>query len=52
MFYNMRLFIFSAPGDYRPEKCASILLDNSPKYTFGMKTDTEKPANTPGTRYN
>lgn len=38
-----------APGDYAPEKSANLLLDHSPKYTFGMKTQTVKPVDTPGT---
>ncbi len=37
-----------APGDYAPEKSVGILLDNAPKYTFGLKTQTGKPVDTPG----
>lgn len=37
-----------APGDYNPEKATNVILDNSPKYTFGLKTQTEKPSSTPG----
>nr|CAD7441199.1 unnamed protein product [Timema bartmani] len=33
-----------APGDYSPEKT----VDHSPKYTFGLKTQTDKPSTTPG----
>lgn len=40
--------IFIAPGDYAPEKSANALLDNSPKYTFGMKTSAGKSIDTPG----
>lgn len=36
-----------APGDYNPEKSASKM-DNSPKYTFGLKTQVGKPVDTPG----
>lgn len=43
-FYNL----FATPGDYTPEKSASLLLDNSPKYTFGMKTSVGKLLDTPG----
>lgn len=39
--------IISAPGDYDPEK-SSALLDNAPKYTFGMRTQVYKPNDTPG----
>lgn len=34
-----------APGTYNPEK---INLDNSPKYSFGLKTDLKKPNEVPG----
>lgn len=37
-----------APGHYAPEKSAKLLLDNAPKYTFGIKSQLEKPADTPG----
>lgn len=37
-----------APGDYSPEKSDRALNDCSPKYTFGVKTQTDKPSNTPG----
>lgn len=37
-----------APGDYNPEKAEKIILDNSPKYSFGIKTHTEKISCTPG----
>ncbi|XP_063237800.1 ciliary microtubule associated protein 1A-like isoform X2 [Bacillus rossius redtenbacheri] len=33
-----------APGDYSPEK---LVLDHSPKYTFGLKTQLDKPSTTP-----
>jgi hypothetical protein len=37
-----------APGDYSPEKSDRVLNDCSPKYTFGVKTQHEKPSTTPG----
>ena len=37
-----------APGDYNPEKSEKVVHDNSPKYTFGLKTQVEKPSETPG----
>lgn len=37
-----------APGDYESEKASRTLLDNSPKYTFGVKSDMKKPVDTPG----
>lgn len=40
--------ITPAPGDYNPEKAEKIILDHSPKYSFGMKTQTEKINCTPG----
>lgn len=40
-----------APGDYNPEKCEKIVHEASPKYTFGVKTNVEKPVNTPGKYY-
>ncbi len=46
----MSIIPFKAPGAYAPEKSASVLLDNSPKYTFGMRTQAEKPVDTPGRR--
>jgi hypothetical protein len=38
-----------APGDYNPEKSEKVVHDNAPKYTFGLKTQVEKPSQTPGT---
>lgn len=43
--------ITPAPGDYNPEKAERITLDNSPKYSFGTKTQTQKISCTPGKRY-
>lgn len=43
---------FLAPGDYKPERSATFLLDKSPKYSFGMKTCSEKPSQTPGELFN
>jgi hypothetical protein len=37
-----------APGDYNPEKSEKVVHDTSPKYTFGLKTQAEKPSQTPG----
>ena len=37
-----------APGDYDPQKAEKIILDNSPKYSFGIKTHIEKTSATPG----
>lgn len=39
---------FPAPGDYDPDKAEKVIHDSSPKYTFGLKTNREKPVNTPG----
>lgn len=39
---------FPAPGDYDPNKAEKVIHDNSPKYTFGLKTNKEKPVDTPG----
>lgn len=39
---------FPAPGDYDPDKAEKVIHDNSPKYTFGLKTNKEKPIDTPG----
>lgn len=40
-----------APGDYNPEKAGKIIMDSSPKYSFGIKTQTEKISCTPGEYY-
>lgn len=37
-----------APGDYDPDKAVKVIHDSSPKYTFGLKTNVEKPVDTPG----
>lgn len=39
---------FPAPGDYNPDKAEKVIHDNSPKYTFGLKTNVGKPVDTPG----
>lgn len=39
-----------APGDYDPQKAEKIIQDSSPKYSFGIKTQTEKINTTPGKR--
>jgi len=36
-----------APGTYSPEKCSETY-DSTPKYSFGLKPQLEKPSNTPG----
>ena len=41
------MLIYLAPGDYAPEKSTRIL-DCTPQYTFGMRTQIEKPLDTPG----
>ena len=43
-FYDLS---FLAPGHYTPEKSVKAL-DSTPQYTFGMRTQVEKPADTPG----
>lgn len=43
--------ITPAPGDYNPEKAEKIILDNSPKYSFGTKTQSQKISCTPGKQY-
>ena len=40
-------FPVSAPGHYAPEKSVKAL-DFTPQYTFGMSTQVDKPADTPG----
>jgi len=45
---SAKLEITPAPGDYNPQKAEKIILDNSPKYTFGVKTQLEKISCTPG----
>lgn len=37
-----------APGDYDPQKAEKIILDSSPKFSFGIKTQIEKINHTPG----
>lgn len=39
---------FPAPGDYDPDKAGKVTHDNAPKFTFGLKTNVEKPVDTPG----
>lgn len=34
---------FPAPGDYNPEKAEKVIHEHSPQYTFGLKTQVEKP---------
>lgn len=41
---------FPAPGDYNPDKAGKVVHDASPKFTFGLKTNVEKPLGTPGKR--
>lgn len=44
------IYILLAPGAYCPEKAMTVL-DNAPKYTFGLKTNHGKPSDTPGKIY-
>lgn len=44
--------ITPAPGDYNPQKAEKIILDSSPKYSFGVKTQVEKISCTPGESLN
>lgn len=39
---------FLAPNVYEVNKADKIILDKSPKYSFGSRPETEKPADTPG----
>lgn len=34
---------FPAPGDYNPEKSEKVIHEHSPQYTFGLKTQLDKP---------
>jgi len=34
---------FPAPGDYNPEKAEKVIHEHSPQYTFGLKTQVDKP---------
>lgn len=45
---EVRADLTPAPGDYNLEKSEGIMHDTSPKYTFGLKTQVEKPSQTPG----
>lgn len=42
---------FVAPDFYRPERSATIILERAPRYSFGLKTNVEKPSITPGKKY-
>lgn len=46
-YYIIYFWIFAAPNVYDVPK-ADKILDNSHKYTFGVKTAIEKPSETPG----
>lgn len=50
-FVRWVFLFFSAPGDYTPEK-SDVMLHSSPMYTFGLKTQLEKPNETPGKNEN
>lgn len=47
---NMKFWCQLGPGQYAPEKAK---LDTTPKYSFGLRPDHEKPSDVPGksTRY-
>ena len=40
--------IISAPGQYKLERSATVILGHSPKFSFGLKTQVEKQSDTPG----
>lgn len=40
----------SAPGEYSPEK-SDNLIHQTPKYSFGVKTQPPKPMDTPGKEF-
>lgn len=41
-----------APGDYDPQKAVKIIQDSSPKYSFGIKAQTERINLIPGMSHN
>ena len=41
-------FVTPSPGSYCPEKSQKVMLDASPKYSFGLKPKTELKSTTPG----
>jgi hypothetical protein len=45
---EVRADLTPAPGDYNLGKSEKVVHDTSPKYTFGFKTQVEKPSQTPG----
>lgn len=45
MIYSVP-YIYPAPGSYEPEK---VNHEHSPAYSFGSRTNHEKPSETPGT---
>lgn len=47
-FINITSCLITAPGQYRLDRSGTIILGHSPKYTFGLKTQIEKPNDTPG----
>lgn len=40
-----------APGEYTPEK-ADNMKHHSPRYSFGMKSQPQRPVDTPGKIFN
>ena len=41
-------FLTPAPGEYDIDKAEKKMVGSAPKYTFGLKTVSEKPKETPG----
>ena len=41
-------YITPAPCDYSPEKAVPNVLDASPKFSFGVKTEGGKASDAPG----
>ncbi|ODM95133.1 Outer dense fiber protein 3 [Orchesella cincta] len=42
-----KAFVTPSPGAYNPETSEKIILDHSPKYSFGTKTEKKLKSNTP-----
>lgn len=43
-----KAFVTPAPGAYNSEPAEKKMLDHSPKYSFGTKTEKKLKSNTPG----
>lgn len=41
-------FSTPAPGEYDVNRAGKMVVGTSPKYTFGLKTQTDKTSTTPG----